>query len=268
MPLMPDHRPVRLVDSRRETFVSFAPPEPDGPGPRGRTPARVPIAVGPGRALTAEPDRERADARGGVTYPIQPGKVQAPALRDETLARHRLLDWLDVKIHNRVVFVIADAGYGKTTLLADFSRRTRLRTLWYRMDEEDRDWVTFLSYLVAAGREHDPAFAARTHALLQGTGPSGPSRDEVIGTFVRELPDVAPTPTAVILDDFHVADGSGDVSNVLRSLIASGPERLTFVISSRHVPEVPVGRLRVQGELAELKKRDLAFSEVEIADLF
>ena len=106
---MPDQPPVRLVDSRRETFVSFAPPEPNGLGPRGRTPDRAPIAVGPGRALTAEPDRERADARGGVTYPIQAGKVQAPALRDETLARTRLLEWLDVKIHRRVLFVIADA---------------------------------------------------------------------------------------------------------------------------------------------------------------
>ena len=55
-------------------------------------------------------------------FPIQPGKVQAPPLRDQTLARDRLLDWLAAKIHQRVVLVIADAGYGKTTLLADFSR--------------------------------------------------------------------------------------------------------------------------------------------------
>jgi len=85
--------------------------------------------------MTVAPARVRVDSGDGVSgYPIQPGKVQAPALRDETLARTRLLDWLDVKIHSRVVFVIGDAGYGKTTLLADFTRRTRLRTLWYRID--------------------------------------------------------------------------------------------------------------------------------------
>jgi len=123
---------IRIVDRSREPSVSFAPPDPIDFGPRGRTPsARVPITVGPGRALLATPNRDRADAGDRVSgYPIQPGKVHAPALRDETLARTRLLDWLDVKIHSRVVFVIADAGYGKTTLLADFSRRTRLRTLW------------------------------------------------------------------------------------------------------------------------------------------
>ncbi len=108
-------------------------------------------------------------------YPIQPAKVQRPPLRDEILARDRLLDWLAAKIHHRVILVLADAGYGKTTLLADFSRRTRLRTLWYRLDEDDRDWVSLLSHLVAAGREVDPTFAPATTALLSKIAQSGPT---------------------------------------------------------------------------------------------
>ena len=67
-------------------------------------------------------------------YPVQVSKVQAPPLREETLARDRLLEWLSVKVHRRVILLIAEAGYGKTTLLADFSRRTRLRILWFRLD--------------------------------------------------------------------------------------------------------------------------------------
>ena len=92
---MPNPRPMPVVDSRRTASVSFAPPDPVTLGPRGRTPTRVPMAVGPGRAVTAAPDRVRAERGGGVSYPIQPGKVQTPALRDEILARTRLLDWLD-----------------------------------------------------------------------------------------------------------------------------------------------------------------------------
>src|SRR6185436_7941068 len=122
-----------------------------------------------------------------------------------------------------------------------FSRRTRLRTLWYRMDEEDRNWVTFLSYLVAAGREHDPEFAPRTYALLQDTGPGGAGRDEVTAAFMGELPDIAPTPTVLILDDYHVADGVGDVSYVAKALVTRAPERLSLVISSRRTPELGVG---------------------------
>ena len=107
-------------------------------------------------------------------FPIQPGKVQAPPLRDQTLARDRLLDWLAAKIHQRVVLVIADAGYGKTTLLADFSERTRSRMLWYRLDDDDRDWPTFLRHLIAAGREHDPTFAPTTFAMLSDLSMGGP----------------------------------------------------------------------------------------------
>jgi LuxR family maltose regulon positive regulatory protein len=207
--------------------------------------------------------------RDGVNgYPIQLGKVQRPPLRDETLARHRLLDWLEVKIHNRVVFVIADAGYGKTTLLADFSRRTRLRTLWYRMDQEDRNWVSFLSYLVAAGRQHDPGFAPRTSAMLQDTGPGGASRDDVLESLLRELPSLAPDGATLILDDFHVADDIADIRQIARELVIRGPERLTLVFSSRRTPTVPVARLRALGEVGELRTEDLRFSGTETEALF
>ena len=132
--------PFTLIDTLREGSVSFAPPDPsDADAGRSATIGRA--CAGRERvASSATPALLGGASRDGVSgYPIQVGKVQRPPLREETLARHRLLDWLDVKIHNRVVFVIAEAGYGKTTLLADFSRRTRLRTLWYRMDEEDRE---------------------------------------------------------------------------------------------------------------------------------
>ena len=260
---------LAMIDTVLDGSVSFAPPDPSDVQALEMARGGRSIGTVDGGRRVSTPALLGGASRDGVSgYPIQIGKVQRPPLREETLARHRLLDWLDVKIHNRVVFVIADAGYGKTTLLADFSRRTRLRTLWYRMDEEDRDWVTFLSYLVAAGREHDAEFAPRTHAMLQDTGPGGATRDEAVAMFLRELPDIAPTPTVLILDDYHVADGSGDVAYVAKSLITRAPERLTIVISSRRTPEVAVGRLRAQGELAELRTRDLQFSESEIADLF
>ena len=121
-------------------------------------------------------------------FPVQLAKVQRPPLRRETLRRERLLDWLKVKIHHRVVLVTAEAGYGKTTLLADFARHHRRPTMWYRLDEEDRNWISFLHYLVAAGREIEPGFGTATKGLLAELGvATGPSRDTIIATFMREL---------------------------------------------------------------------------------
>jgi ATP/maltotriose-dependent transcriptional regulator MalT/DNA-binding SARP family transcriptional activator len=255
-----------LIDTLLSGSVSFAPPDPSDLAAFGT--AQSSASIGAGR-LVSTPALLGGASRDGVSgYPIQVGKVQRPPLRDETLARHRLLDWLDVKIHNRVVFVIADAGYGKTTLLADFSRRTRLRTLWYRMDEEDRNWVTFLSYLVAAGREHEPGFAPRTHAMLQDTGPGGATRDDVLASFIREMPTVAGIGTVLILDDYHSIDDGPDVRMIVRRLIESMPERFTVIVSSRREPSIPVARLRSLGEIAELRSSDLRFSATETEALF
>jgi len=239
---------LAMIDTVLDGSVSFAPPDPSDV--RALEMARSGRSTGTvdGGRRVSTPASLRGASRDGVSgYPIQIGKVQRPPLREETLARHRLLDWLDVKIHNRVVFVIADAGYGKTTLLADFSRRTRLRTLWYRMDEEDRNWVTFLSYLVAAGREHDPKFAPRTHAMLHDTGPGGATLRDCTDAFLLELPTIVDSGAAIILDDFHVADQTSDVKAITRQLIARAPERCTVIVSSRRDPGLPAARLRAVG---------------------
>jgi DNA-binding SARP family transcriptional activator/tetratricopeptide (TPR) repeat protein len=201
-------------------------------------------------------------------YPIQLAKVQRPALRDETLARPRLLDWLRAKIHGRVVLILADAGYGKTTLLADFSRRTRTRTLWYRLDHDDRDWVTLLNHLVAAGREHDPSFAPDTAGLLSEISTGGPTREAVLDAFIRELPAIAGSGAVLILDDFHLVDDAQDARYIARELVARAPERVSIVFASRRPPTVPLSRLRAVGDVAELGTDDLRFDAAETAQLF
>ncbi len=201
-------------------------------------------------------------------YPVQISKVQAPPLRDETLERVRLLEWLHVKVHRRVVLVTAEAGYGKTTLLADFSRRSRVRALWFRLDRGDRDWVGFLAYLVAALRIHLPTFAPVTQSLLRETGATAPPRSTVLDTFIRELGELPPDPTALILDDLHAVDDSVDVKIILRELLARAPERLTFVFISRRPPPVPLARLRALGEVAELRTAELRFDPGETEQLF
>ncbi len=201
-------------------------------------------------------------------FPIQLAKVQRPALRDETLERPRLLDWLRAKIHGRVVLVLADAGYGKTTLLADFSRHTRLRTLWYRLDDDDRDWVSFFHHLVAAGREHEPDFAPSTAAMLGDVGIGGVTREAVLDVFIRELHALSEGGAVIVFDDFHLVDDAVDVRLIARELVARAPERITIVFASRRTPSVPLARLRTVGEVAELDTDALRFDANETARLF
>jgi ATP/maltotriose-dependent transcriptional regulator MalT/DNA-binding SARP family transcriptional activator len=286
MPGMPS-RQSAAVDTRRDGSLSFAPL--DRPVERAQpSPAahdttasdRVVISRRPRRRprLIVEGLRPGAGvasigSTGGdlgtmSEYPIQVSKVQAPPLREETLARDRLLDWLSVKIHRRVVLLTAEAGYGKTTLLADFSRRTRLRVLWFRLDRGDRDWVGFLAYLVAAVRVHVPDFGPSTSALLRETATTAPTLDTVLDTFLRELGGLSNDPTAIVFDDVHLVDDSPDVRYVLRELLVRGPERMSFVFASRREPPVRLARLRALGEVAELGTDDLRFDAIETERLF
>src|SRR6266540_3044834 len=174
------HRDATSVDIGLERSVSFAPPAPLLAADSGFNHAHLDTSAGPRRSAFGAPSLVRRGELEAVhQYPIQSSKVQRPPLHDETLARERLLDWLNVKVHHRIVFVVAEAAYGKTTLLSDFSRRSRLRTLWYRLDEEDRNWIAFLNYLVAAGRELDPGFAPATAGLLREMDGPGPTREAV-----------------------------------------------------------------------------------------
>lgn len=287
MPTMPSRPSAGAVDTRRDASLPLAPldppverEQPAAPSPEPLAPDRRPDP-GSGRRrprLIVEPNRpaivavSHASTGGhlGVMpeYPVQVSKVQAPPLRDETLARDRLLEWLSVKIHRRAVMLIAEAGYGKTTLLADFSRRTRVRVLWFRLDRGDRDWVGFLAYLVAAVRIHVPDFGAATRALLRETATSAPPLEAVLDTFLRELGGLPNDATALVFDDFHLVDDSPDVRHILRELLARGPERMSFVFASRREPPIRLARLRALGEVAELGTDDLRFDPSETERLF
>ena len=275
------------VDTPDDASLSFAPPgRPIGYGqeaePKGEVPAR---SLGPdARSRRRRPrlivEGSRAASvtaslasTGGPLgampdYPVQISKVQAPPLRDETLARDRLLDWLSVKVHRRVILLTAEAGYGKTTLLADFTRRTRLRVLWFRLDRGDRDWTGFIAHLVAAIRVHVPDFAPLTRALLRETATSAPSLETVLETFLRELTALPPDPTAFVFDDFHLVDDSPDIRHVVRELLTRGPERMSLVFASRREPPIRLARLRALGEVAELDTDDLRFDAAETERLF
>jgi LuxR family maltose regulon positive regulatory protein len=277
MPTMPSRPPSGAVAPRRDASTAPAEeevaaqaadearsrPAPGRPPARQRRP-RILVKGGPrGHGSAAS-----SDAILPLDYPVQSSKVQAPPLRDDTLARDRLLDWLSVKVHSRVVLLVAEAGYGKTTLLADFSRRTRIRVLWFRLDRGDRDWLGFVAHLVAAVRVHVAGFGPATAALLRDAATTMPSLDRVLDTFLRELGSLAPDSTAVVFDDVHLVDDAPDVRTILRELLARGPERMSFVFASRREPPVRLARLRALGEVAELHTDDLRFDAAETERLF
>src|ERR1035437_2289986 len=108
------------IDTHRGDFLSFAPPL--GEQRSGMEEVRGSVD----RAIDDRMAEEMALVRSG--FPLRSAKVQRPILPDETLRRDRLFDWLEARASRRVIYVIAEAGFGKTTLVADYLRRSQLRT--------------------------------------------------------------------------------------------------------------------------------------------
>ncbi|MER3417732.1 MAG: hypothetical protein C4343_01135, partial [Chloroflexota bacterium] len=201
-------------------------------------------------------------------YPIAEYKIEAPPLPDGTLRRDRLLDRLSADATRRVIVLVAEAGYGKTTLLADWSGRGTRRVAWYRIDEGDRDWITFLRYLVAAGQVCQPAFAPVTADLVTDIAATGLAMEAIVEVFVGELAGLVDPPTALILDDYHLVDDVPEIRRIMRQIVRRVPPGLTLVISGRRRPKLPLAKLLTHGELAELTTEDLRFSLEETARLF
>ncbi len=203
--------------------------------------------------------------------PVQPVKLHCPPPRRDVLSRPRLNGWLDHATAGRVALIIADAGSGKTTLLADWARHTTRKTAWYRLESDDRDWLTFIRHLVASGRELDPGFAPDTFALLLAIGPGGPTQQDLTTSLAREMVEFGAASErglTLIFDDYHVVDGCPDTDPIVRSLLDRTAPGFSVVISSRSAPGLPMGKVRARGGVAGLTGSDLCFDIEETEQLF
>ncbi len=203
--------------------------------------------------------------------PVQPVKIHCPPRRDDTLSRERLNSWLDRAAAGRLGLIVAEAGFGKTTLLADWAGQTPRLTAWYRLEADDRDWLTFIRHLVASGREIDPGFAPETYGLLMSLGPGGPTPRDLTVSIAREMAELgtgSPHGLTLIIDDYHAVDGSPETDPIVRALLDRTAPGFSVVIATRSVPAFSLGRLRARGGVHAIEGRDLCFDVDETSRLF
>jgi ATP/maltotriose-dependent transcriptional regulator MalT/DNA-binding SARP family transcriptional activator len=247
------------IDTRQIDFLSYGPPF--GVRRPGMEELRVAVEPESGNGPASQ-------SQFRAVFPLRRGKVQRPLLPDDTLRRDRLLDWMASKVRCRIIYIVAEAGFGKTTLVADFTRRSRIRTFWYRLDEDDTDGLVFLRYVVASCRSVDPGLFRRTESLLTEPSPEPVSFESVIETFLLEFEQLGDSPSMLVLDDYYLAEHVASIRSAVERLIARAPANLTFVFATRRTPPLAVATLRARSELAELGKEELRFEPSETSQLF
>jgi len=198
--------------------------------------------------------------------PVLGTKLHLPSLRRRLVQRARLTDQLRVDGADgpRLVLVAAPAGFGKTTLLAQWlAEKSERRVAWLALDPGDADLRQFLTHLVAAIQIVEPEAGVDALALLE-TGDATPT-DAVLVSLVNDL-DVLAGPTVVALDDYHVIDAIA-VHEAMTFLLDNLPPQVTLAMTTRADPPLPLSRLRARGELVEVRAAELRFTTDE-AEIF
>ncbi len=197
--------------------------------------------------------------------PVLGTKLHIPTLRRPLVVRPRLTDRLRDGTGGmpRLVLVSAPAGFGKTTVLAQWlASEPSIRVAWLSLDRDDADPRRFLTHLIAAIRTTDPDVGADAQTRIdQDPGIPG---EGVLVELVNDLDTVAPT--VVVLDDYHLIEGTA-VHDIVAFLVEHLPAQVTLAITTRADPPLPLARLRARGELLELRAADLRFTPAE-ADAF
>jgi LuxR family transcriptional regulator, maltose regulon positive regulatory protein len=184
-------------------------------------------------------------------------KLYRPQLRASQVARPRLTARLDVLMGVPLAVLIAPAGFGKTTLLAEWMS-TQPAAAFLSLDEGDNDRARFVRHLVAALQQRLPTIGAATLALTElATVPPA----ALLQPLLNELAALH-EPIVLVLDDYHHIRAL-EVHAVLTLLCERTPPQLHLLIASREDPPLPLARLRARGQLVELRAAQLRFQADE-----
>ena len=191
-------------------------------------------------------------------------KLFRPSLRQQSVERKRLHDVLRQGCTLPLTLVVAPAGWGKSTIVADWLAHDDVAAGWVSLDGGDNDPKRFWRYLLIAAGQAGSAAGAAALRRLDAAG-SDVLRD-VLPAFVNELASAA-APLVLVLDDYHLVT-SARVHASVATLLDRSPSQLHLMLITRADPPLPLSRLRVRGDLAELRAEDLRFSAGEAVEFF
>jgi LuxR family maltose regulon positive regulatory protein len=197
----------------------------------------------------------------GVRFAL--AKFRPTTLPTTLVTRSMLHDRLAAGAGQRLTVVVGSAGAGKSVLLSSWAaaRPTGL-TSWLTCDKADADPVRFWTGFIEATRALVPGFGADAANLLAMDKAMSADVTASIANDATKLP----AGLAIVVDDFHVVAAAigGDMTDLVECWPAGTAQ---LVLATRVDPPLRLHRLRMSGQLCELRDRDLYFSLRECHDL-
>lgn len=198
-----------------------------------------------------------------MSRPMIATKLYVPRLRSGLVARPRLSERLRRGADSKLTLVSAPAGFGKTTLLAEWLGATSggdRRVAWLSLDPADNEPASFWTGVVATLQSAVPGIGSAALELIASMPlPTEGVLTSVLNDLAAALEDVW-----LVLDDYHLV-GSHEVGNGMVFLLEHLPPHVHVVISTRADPDLPLSRWRAGGDLVEIRAAELRFTPEEAA---
>jgi LuxR family transcriptional regulator, maltose regulon positive regulatory protein len=192
---------------------------------------------------------------------LLPSKLYFPPPRPDLVQRPHLLGSLNAGLSGKLTLVSAPAGFGKTTVVSEWVRECGHPAAWLSLDKNDNDLSRFLIYLIAALQRIDAQIGIDVQPALEES--LSPHFENLLTRLLREIESL-PAKSILVLDDYHQIH-SKPVHDAINFLVEYLPPTIHLVICGRADPPLPISRLRVQGEMNEVRTFQLRFSKVEVA---
>jgi len=163
-------------------------------------------------------------------HPLLATKLHVPRPRPHLVPRAHLVERLRQGMSRPLTLVSAPAGYGKTTLLAQWFIESGLPVAWLSLEAEDNDPTRFLSYLVVALQTIDEQIGTTALAMLRT--PQPPLPEVVLAVLVGEVTNRGAADFALVLDDYHTI-ATESIHRGMIFLMEHLPPQMHLILASR-----------------------------------
>jgi LuxR family maltose regulon positive regulatory protein len=189
-------------------------------------------------------------------------RLRPPTPRAGLLQRARLTSRLEAGLQGKLCLLDAPAGFGKTTLLAQWCAGAG-RVAWVSLDEGDNEPARFWAYVIGALRTVEPGVGAA--ALLALRRPSVDLRRTLLPSLLNEL-STLDSRLVLVLDDYHAVTNPA-CHESLAYFLDHLPPSVRVALSTRADPPLPLATMRARGELSEIRMAELEFTDEEASAL-
>ena len=199
--------------------------------------------------------------RNGDRGRVPLARVREPSSHGRLVRREALFEQLSRARNDCVVLVCAPAGSGKTMLVRSWLEDSGVsgHTAWVAVEQRERDAQHFWLAMTNA-------LAAARGGSVEAPGPTPGFRGEAVVERVLEDLRSLEQPLVLVIDDLHELQ-SPEALRWLEQFITRRPAGLRIVLTSRSEPDLNVHRVRLTGELTEIREAELRFSAREAAEL-